>query len=604
MKQRLRLGVMLLSLCLLLQSCAFPALPWQKKPEPTAPVASDLPTDSSETTESDPALVRYVNYGARDYLKKAPVDMVAFSEMVYTQPDVDGYTAACDALVQKAQSGAKAKQLLADYYDLYDRYTDFYTMDALAEVRYSQNISDAYYADAYAWCESMAPTVEEGLESVMKAFAACPQRQTMERMYFGGGYFLYYDDYEVYTNEYFLRLSEQEAELLNQYRELMEDPQIVWEGKEQSLWDLQADADYDTYHALMNVFYETYNPRIVPIYIELVKVRNRLAQTLGYQNYAQYAYEMIYDRDYTPIQGKTLAKDIRDQLLPVYDAIVQTDWYYTLNHRAADEAETYQVVQTAAEALGGAWADAFRFMDRYGLYDISQAPEKEDISYQTYLYSYEAPMLIVNSVGDSSDFTAFAHEFGHFTEAYYTYAASEDLETAETYSQATEFLALCYTTSLSDREREQMLRLKLLDALETFLSQASYARFEERVYALPESELTVDRVNEISREVNLDYGYYDPEYDNYYTLGWIEVTHFFSNPFYVISYCVSADTSLQVYQLEAAEPGAGVKAFEALLDRGYAYGVKEVMKNAGLENPFSPGRMQTLADFFRQELLR
>ena len=263
-----------------------------------------------------------------------------------------------------------------------------------------------------------------------------------------------------------------------------------------------------------------------------------------------------------------------------------------------------QALQTAAEALGGAWADAFRFMDRYGLYDISQAPEKEDISYQTYLYSYEAPMLIVNSVGDSSDFTAFAHEFGHFTEAYYTYAASEDLETAETYSQATEFLALCYTTSLSDREREQMLRLKLLDALETFLSQASYARFEERVYALPESELTVDRVNEISREVNRDYGYYDPEYDNYYTLGWIEVTHFFSNPFYVISYCVSADTSLQVYQLEAAEPGAGVKAFEALLDRGYAYGVKEVMKNAGLENPFSPGRMKTLADFFRQELLR
>ena len=78
--------------------------------------------------------------------------------------------------------------------------------------------------------------------------------------------------------------------------------------------------------------------------------------------------------------------------------------------------------------------------------------------------------------------------------------------------------------------------------------------------------------------------------------------HFFEVPYYIISYCVSAETSLQVYRLEEAEKGAGVAAYFRLLNRDYEAGIQQVMEDAELENPFREEVLEQTAAFFKEKL--
>ena len=48
--------------------------------------------------------------------------------------------------------------------------------------------------------------------------------------------------------------------------------------------------------------------------------------------------------------------------------------------------------------------------------------------------------------------------------------------------------------------------------------------------------------------------------------GWIDIQHFFIAPFYVISYCISNDAALQIYQAELKD-GSGLDVYRGLMSR-------------------------------------
>ena len=639
MKNRNRL-VCLLSLLLivslLLSGCigpgAFPAIPidstvpssehLETKPpvlteastEPSEISTSLVSTDTREaatepisSTESgidpnDQALIRWQNAGQRDYLPDEPVDMVPFSEMDYVRPDVEKLYAEFDSLTQRAADSSDAESLLSEFYKLYDSYISFYSMDALANVLYSLDTTQNYYQDEYNFCEGETPKLEEKLEALYKAFAASPSRKELEKLYFTDGFFDKYDDYEVYTNPEYLRLSQEEAAILTEYRDLTAEIQVTYQGETKSLDEWLETDNYFVYIGALKAYYEQYNTSVGDVYVRLVKVRQQLAAALDYDSYAEYSYDMTYGRDYTPEQGEAFLEEIRTSLLPVLQSASSSLALSRLDYNAASEESLRNMLQSAAKNIGGTVFDAYRFMTAYELCDISKSARKLEASYQTYLYDYEAPFVFLNSRGDSKDYTTFSHEFGHFTDSYYNYGANEDLETAETFSQAMEFLALTYTDTLSDREKDTLLKMNLLDTLQTFVYQGAYADFESRVYALDPDEVTLEKINDLYRQCCKDYGIYENGFDFYYSQSWIDVLHFFEVPYYIISYCVSAETALQVYRLEAEEKGAGVAAYFRLLDRDYAAGVQQVMEDAKLESPFREGVLEQMASFFREKL--
>ena len=68
---------------------------------------------------------------------------------------------------------------------------------------------------------------------------------------------------------------------------------------------------------------------------------------------------------------------------------------------------------------------------------------------------------------------------------------------------------------------------------------------------------------------------------------------------YIISYVVSNDAALQLYQLELQTPGAGAEIFEESLDTEEGYFLA-FLEEAGLQSPF--GRVAEVRELLEQWL--
>ena len=124
--------------------------------------------------------------------------------------------------------------------------------------------------------------------------------------------------------------------------------------------------------------------------------------------------------------------------------------------------------------------------------------------------------------------------------------------------------------------------MKLADCLGTYVEQAAFAAFELALYDLPESELTAENILKLYEETGKRYGFTAMEWDS---RDLITIPHFYSNPLYVISYVVSNDAALQIYELEQKTPGAGRAVYLDSLDTEQSTFLA-YLEEAGLSSPF------------------
>lgn len=611
-KYVLSLVAVMLSVCLLLSGCSLPFLLLSlrhsaKESDTTAAATTEATEEAAYTEQPDWSLVqpRQQNAGGRDYLPDGDIAMLRFEDIEYVRPDVDVLCDDFAQLTQAVEDGETAEAALPVFFDVYDAYYDFYTMDSLANIRYYADMSNEYYKTEYEYCEQASPDVSEKFEAFLVACANSDEKANFESQCFGENYLDAYVDYAVYTNPDYLALAKQEKAVMENYHKAMEDPQIMFNGKLQSFDALIAkyEKNYQVYLQVLELYYNTYNPILGKYFIELINIRRQMAQVLGYDSYAELCYDQTYERDYTWEDGKRYIADIRNEIVPLYSELDDSGMLYSLQSGKADEALVRSSLQSVVQKLGGIPEEAYSFMVAYDLFDISASSKKMDTSFTTYLYSYEAPYILVNATGTTDDIFTFAHEFGHFTDSYYNYQAEEDLETAETFSQGMEWLALCNLSGVLSKKTLENTRIqKLADTVSVFISQAAYSDFEDRVYALSEDELTVEKLNSIYRQIAKDYGFYVPGVDFYYSQAWIDIPHFFEAPYYMISYCVSADTALQIYQSELVQPGSGLELYNQLLNRTHGAGLQAVVEEAGMEDPFKAGRIKEIAEFLSNGL--
>ena len=411
--------------------------------------------------------------------------------------------------------------------------------------------------------------VEAGAEDLMYAIAPSAHREKLEtEEYYGEGFFDDYDG-ENYWDETFTALNEREADLIAQYYDLTS------QGNE---------ADYDEY-------YEVVAPKMCQVYVDLVKVRNEIAAYAGYDSYPEYAYEETYHRAYTPAQEALYLQQVQEHLVPIYYQLYTEG--ISLRLRSRDEEATYAYVEELANAMGGQVQEAFEFMTTYHLYDITQSDNKFNSSFEVFLITYEEPYVFVNPAGSEQDFLTFAHEFGHFCNDYISAVGITSVDVAEVFSQGSEYLSLFYADG-----PKRLETLQMVNRLCVYVEQSAFADFEQRVYAMDPDDLTVDVVFDLFEEVGADYGF-----DAWGIEGsmFVSIQHFFTSPCYVFSYVVSNDAAMQLYQMEAAESGAGLKLFmEQLATEEEDF--LAFVEAAGLDSPFKKGRIQTVAQTLRETL--
>ena len=522
-------------------------------------------------------------------------DMPPFDEIEYVRPELLALRLKVAGLRLALANGESLRGVM-ELLDLcFEDYYHFRTMSSIAYIRSCQDVTDAFYAEEYDWCDEQTALVNQTMEELYYICGGSRLADRLEKHYFWEGFAEEYaDDSEAVYDEELVGLLRRESALLARYRSLAAEAasdsalgETNWIG--------------GAYQAALDRQYERYNGQFAEIYIELVKVRRAMAEKLGYGSYEEMAYDYSYDRDFDPAQAAAYVAEIKRCIVPIYRELV-TDTLSDVDYPYLSTDRLYAALEYGTKQMGGSVEEAFRYMSDYGLCDIRVSADKAAISFQTYLDDYEVPFLFLDAAGDLKDVLDFSHEFGHYLDAFVNYNAGETLDVSETFSQAMEYLMLGYLDgALDEREREELYRIKMLDTLELYVQQASFDEFERTVYAADPEKLDADYLNELSLRMAEEYGYYDGVSRTYYAMSWSDISHFFDSPFYIITYPVSNDIAMQIYELERQSPGTGLEKYLEILPREYS-GFLDTVTAGGLESPFAPGRIERVAEDLYERL--
>jgi len=492
-------------------------------------------------------------------------------DMVYTRPDIAVLMDTIDAIHEAAQAQGNFEGLYNAVMAFDAAYSDFITNYHLSNLRYSADLKDTYWETEYNFCMESLPSIEQAMEKLYRALARCPYREELESdELFGEDFF---DDYDgdLYYDDHFLSLTQQEAALESRYYALSD----------------EADPNSPDY-------YDTTALEMAQLYVQMVQLRQQIAEYAGYESYAHYAYDTAYDRDYTPQQADAYLEEMGLALSPVLsDLYLAEDWGYSYEY--CDDSVAFRYVRDTANAMGGTIAEAFSQLDKYHLYDIRYSKNKYNASFEVFLPSYGQPYIFMNPNLDQSDKLTFAHEFGHFANDYACGGSYCGIDVAEVHSQAFEYLSLCYGEG-----RQELANYKMVDSLFSYIQCAAHALFELRVYQLTGDELNVENVLALYGQITQAFGFGNWGWDS---RNFVQITHFFTHPMYMVSYVVSNDLAMQIYQKELESHGAGLALYEKALLTNES-GILRFAEDHGLQSPFTPGRPEAIAQLFRASFHR
>lgn len=595
MKKRLVLLLsLLLALSVLLQGCLmpFPSDRFDYLTEETTEPTK--PTDRGEPAEAD----SYLPYDEFPRPEEAELEPVAFEDMEYTRPDAAALCKALGELEKLVKNGGSFDEVGAAFEAAYSDYSLFNTMDSLSYIRHTIDLNDEYYETENNWCEEQSPLIEQALEKCYIAMGQSDLRDRLEEEYFTEDFFDFYDENQIYSNDRVVKLMQKDNDLQAQYMALQSDQTIEWNGEEVLYEDIVGDEslDYDSYLMAYQLYYNKYNPQVGEIFAEMIRTRNEIARELGYDTFADFAYSYYYNRDYTPEEAEDYLSDIAAELAPMYFYAV----YGAQSTTPCSTDEVLDLFEKTVYRFGGEFATSYEFMQAYDLMDITDSSSKMPGSYVTYLSSYQMPFLYVSPTGKLDDLLTCCHEFGHFVDGFVNCNGTSSIDCNEIFSQGLEFLSLS-RAELDDDEREALTLSKVADSLMTFVSQAAYAEFELRAYALPDDQLNTEGLNALFLECMEEFGQSYTGMEDIIAPGWIDIQHFLIAPYYVISYCVSNDAALQIFQLEE-ENGTGLETYRALMSTSSGNTILALLEENGMESPFEPGRVEELADFFEDYL--
>lgn len=523
-----------------------------------------------------------------------------FSEMTYTRPDADALIKSVQNVTNKIKKNdiSYAKQL-SELIDLNEDYWNYYAMYSLAYVKYAINTNDQFYGDEYYYCGESEPKINQALENLYAACSKSKHKSRFETDYFGEGFLDEYKNGGTLSNE-LVQLFQQEAQLIQTYNNETANPTLTYMGQTRHLRDLLQDAlTVSERENIKKAYYQQANAKLGGIYSDLVKTRQQIAKKLGYASYADYAYN-INGRDYTAQMGAEFVAHVERTLTPLYKALASKGQGQHPSLSAMPWKEIAPTVESSVTKINDSVKEAFSFMEKNGLYDIAPSIGKVQYNFTTYIPVYESPFIVINAYENQSDLLTFAHEFGHFTDMFLNYNRNNILDLSECASQGMEYLMITYLPESQKKLQNKLIEYKMFDTLYVHVTQSAYTAFEQEVYALSPEEVTLERINAIATDIGQRFGINADSIS--FGIGWVMIPHFFEESFYCISYCVSNDVALQIYQAECKKAGSGVDIYMNLLDywsREEDATFLEIVEKAKLLNPCKKERVNEIAAFLQ-----
>ena len=409
----------------------------------------------------------------------------------------------------------------------------------------------------------------------------------------------------------------------------MKFPAVEKDGKEVALSDanfttLEEDKDrdfrrrvYETYYGVYKQFENTaaslLDGEITSHNIEskLRKYKSARQMSLFKNNLDEEIYDNLLEvvhenmdihRDYTSLRKEFLGVDdlgFHDIYVPLvkdYEREIKFD-------------EARELVLEAIKPLGEEYVEVARkgFDQRW--FDVMPNEGKRSGAYSSGSYDTQ-PYILLNHTNTIGDVFTIAHELGHSMHSYYTRKnqpyiyGSYSIFLAEIASTTNELLLLDYMlkNSQSEEETAYLLNYFVNQFKSTVFRQTMFAEFEHEVNKLvAEGEpIPAAKLNQIYGDLNRDYFGGDIEVDEYISVEWARIPHFYMF-YYVFQYATGFMSAVALSQKILNGSDEDREAYLNYLKAGESEYPIDVLKKAGVDMT-NKDAMQKAMDVAREAL--
>ena len=547
-----------------------------------------------------------------------------YSELQYERIDVEKRRNSMKEYLDKFSNAHSVEDQINIILDVNEQNKEYHSYSAMASLNFSRDINNEHAKAEKDYYDSIGPDMIEISDSFEKAVNQSKHKDELSKKW--GEKFL--TDIETSLKTFDPKIKEmlkEETNLRNEYTKLTAGAKITYDGKEYNLAGLgpfHSNEDRNvrkaSYEARFNWFSEN-SEALDDIYDKLVKLRHKIATTLGYDNFIELGYMRMGRSDYGPDEVANFRKQIVDHVVPVVKKLVQKKknilgldhlyFYDGINFKEGDPKpkgspdHLIKEAQVMYRELSNETGDFFDMMVEEELMDLVNREGKRPGGFCTSFPKYNRPYIFSNFNGTDHDITVLTHEAGH---AFQCYSSRNQpllgylwptMEAAEIHSMSMEFFTWPWMHKFFKEETERFKYKHIAGSLSFLPYGACVDHFQHWVYENPEA--TPKERNQ--RWLDFESIYLpNRDYDDLHfpkTGGiWQGQLHIYQMPFYYIDYTLAQTCAFQFWIKNQQDSKKAWKDYVHLCKAGGSQSFTKLVALAGLELPFNDGCLETVVE--------
>ncbi|WZL74326.1 M3 family oligoendopeptidase [Clostridiaceae bacterium 35-E11] len=548
-----------------------------------------------------------------------------FKQYTYKRPDMKIFEKQFNEFVSAFVDAEDAASQDAFMMKINQLRNEFESMEQIAYIRHTINTKDAQYQGEQEFFDEQGPIYEGLVSKYYKALTNAKHKEALRKKW-GEQLFTIASLKQKTFSPAIIEDLQVENKLMSEYTKLLSSAQIFFEGEYRNLPQMRP-FEMSTNRAIRKQaseakynFFKENEARFDEIYDQLVKVRTKMAQKLGYKNFIPLGYARMLRSDYTPEMVKKFRDQVKNDIVPFttllrerqrtrlnldklryYDEVLS---FNSGNPKPCGDADTIlEAGKKMYEELSQETKIFFDYMKEHELMDLISKEGKSPGGYCTFISKFDAPFIFSNFNGTADDIDVLTHEAGHAFQMYEsrTYRVPEyqfpTLDACEIHSMSMEFFAWPWMELFFKEDAEKYRFAHLNESLLFIPYGVTVDEYQHFVYANPQATPTERK--QAWRQIEKKYlPHRDYEDEEYLEKGgyWHQQGHIFKDPFYYIDYTLAGICAFQFWKKSREDWEQAWKDYVTLCRAGGSQPFLNLVESAKLISPFEEGCIKAVVE--------
>lgn len=554
-----------------------------------------------------------------------------FQEYAYQHMDALSLQKQLSELAEQIQQAKTIKQV-QDCIKKVDTIRRFVaTQVSLVEIRHTVDTKDAYYTKEQEYLDTVLPELEKDYEKINRALLESSFLEELKHR-LPETFFLQKEMDLKAFDPIIIEDMQEENRLMTKYQALIASAEIPFDGEIYNLSSLEVKTNSSdrivrkrALQAYWNWF-EQHEEEVAQIFDQMIKVRTRMAQKLGYDNFIALGYARMHRYDYNQEDVAKYRRQVLKDVVPLCSALYKRqqkrlgyDTLHAWDEKVEflqgnptpkyDRAELVKRAQKMYHELSKETGVFFDFMVEHELLDLDSKPGKAAGGYCTFMPDYKSPFIFANFNQTQHDAEVLTHEAGH---AYQIYESRDiypsdcvwpTYESCEIHSMSMEFFTHPWMQSFFEEDVNRYYYSHMAGSLKFLPYGVLVDHFQHEVYTHPEMshKERMDTWRRLEKEYLPHKNYEEVEI---LERGgwWMRQAHIFMSPFYYIDYTLAQVCAMQFWaRMENKDPKA-FEDYQHICKIGGTLPFRKIVKEAGLIVPFEEGCLEQVTGSVSQWL--